>query len=473
MATSISSHDNDDIPQPALRGRGRGAGRRGGRGRGRGVAGDRSQSSYVPSEDLTGGPVRGAPRPRSNYSPAPAERRALPIPRGGGSTPENARAKTPTTFNRRSGDSDNPTIPPRSPPITPKKSNLPPLPARNLTSTNDAANVTLNEEQQRRRNQCIQEIYQTEKDYINDLETMINVFIFPLRTMSVLDEQKEKQIFSNVEVLLGCNMEMLNGLESVMSGNSSITIGDVFTQLAEYFKMYKVYCANQQTSITTVDMLMKKNQQFKRNLEVCHSDPRCKGLFLQSFLIKPIQRVCKYPLLLREMIRHTPEGHPDYQTLENAFSKINAVVSDINEAQRQAEGLQRIMDLTDLIDGVDSLVAPGRKFVKEGELTFYKSPKSKNGEKRTVFFFTDLILLTTKKNDKKYEHKLSVPIDSCKLIVIADSNHLKNAFELQQKQLQKKCILAGENQQESGLWIKEIRALIKGYQKKQLLMSKC
>ena len=67
---------------------------------------------------------------------------------------------------------------------------------------------------------------------------------------------------------------------------------------ADYFKMYKVFCANQTTSLTTVEQL-KKNPQFKKNLDVCHTDPRCRGLFLQSFLIKPIQRVCKYPLLLR------------------------------------------------------------------------------------------------------------------------------------------------------------------------------
>lgn len=63
--------------------------------------------------------------------------------------------------------------------------------------------------------------------------------------------------------------------------------------------MYKVYCANQQTSLNTVETLIKKHTQFKKKLDVCHTDARCRGLFLQSFLIKPIQRVCKYPLLLR------------------------------------------------------------------------------------------------------------------------------------------------------------------------------
>ena len=48
------------------------------------------------------------------------------------------------------------------------------------------------------------------------------------------------------------------------------------------------------------------------------------------------------------------------------------------------------------------------------------------------------------------------------------SADLKNAFELTQKQLTKKCILSGETADESNLWVKEIRALIKGYQKRKL-----
>jgi len=84
------------------------------------------------------------------------------------------------------------------------------------------------------------------------------------------------------------------------------------------------------------------------------------------------------------------------------------------------------------------------------------------------FFFTDLIILTIRKGEKKFDHKLSVPLDACTLVVLADSPHIKNAFELSQKQLSKKCILTGQSADESNKWIREIRGLIKGYQKKKL-----
>lgn len=68
------------------------------------------------------------------------------------------------------------------------------------------------------------------------------------------------------------------------------------------------------------------------------------------------------------------------------------------------------------------MVSHGRYYVKEGELFFYKSQKSKSSEKRHVFFFTDLILLTHRKGEKRFEHKLSVDLDSCTLVVLADTS---------------------------------------------------
>jgi len=491
-----------------------------GRGRGRGTGSVRVKrgnpanrvsvqgrhSSYTPSQtrpqprnpygdkSQAGEIITGAPR----GNPLNTRRGTMTIPsrsRGGVTTPGRPLPK----FSEVAID-DEPTPPPRSPHVSPRISNLPKLPPRPgtsetnhyhsspkpvrpapklHTSTPETVNgeepkVLSEEKEQKRRDmrhKCLEEIYQTEKDYIDDVETLINVFIFPLRAMQILDEHNLKNIFSNVEVLINCNKEMLDQLEKAIQSNQGddTKIGHVFTQLADYFKMYKGFCANQQTSLATVELLTKKNSQFKKKLDVCHTDARCKGLFLQSFLIKPIQRVCKYPLLLRELIKFTPESHPDWDPLQSAFSKINGVVADINEAQRQAEGLQRISEVTKMIDGVDTLVAPGRYYVKEGELTFYKSAKSRNGEKRHVFFFTDLIILTNRKGEKKFDHKLSIDLDSCKLIVIADSNYIKNAFELNTGNKHKKCILSGESAAESNLWIKEIRGLIKSYQKRKLL----
>lgn len=62
--------------------------------------------------------------------------------------------------------------------------------------------------------------------------------------------------------------------------------------------MYTVYCANQPKAMEVLDRL-GRNQTFKNFTDQCMANPACRGLTLFSFLIKPIQRICKYPLLLK------------------------------------------------------------------------------------------------------------------------------------------------------------------------------
>ena len=59
----------------------------------------------------------------------------------------------------------------------------------------------------------------------------------------------------------------------------------------------------------------------------------CRSLDLESFLIKPVQRVCKYPLLLRELERATEPDHIDYEDIAAAFEQIQSSVNSINETK--------------------------------------------------------------------------------------------------------------------------------------------
>jgi len=67
-----------------------------------------------------------------------------------------------------------------------------------------------------------------------------------------------------------------------------------------------------------------------------------------SFLIKPVQRICKYPLLIREILKQTDQKHKDYSNLEQAFDKIEMVVTIVNEATRQAEDVQKMLNIQNL-----------------------------------------------------------------------------------------------------------------------------
>src|SRR3990167_7616875 len=116
--------------------------------------------------------------------------------------------------------------------------------------------------------------------------------------------------------------------------------------------MYTDFCANQPKLTTALDRL-QKNPAFAAFLAQCMTNEECRGLTLFSFLIKPIQRICKYPLLLKDLLKHTPSAHSDYEKLESALQKIECVVSYDNERKRIAENLQKIIDVKDQIESTE------------------------------------------------------------------------------------------------------------------------
>lgn len=66
---------------------------------------------------------------------------------------------------------------------------------------------------------------------------------------------------------------------------------------------------------------------------------------LESFLIMPMQRITKYPLLLRELLKLSEEGSKDYKCLVEAEQKMKDIVLEANEQTRKVENVNRLMDV--------------------------------------------------------------------------------------------------------------------------------
>ena len=66
---------------------------------------------------------------------------------------------------------------------------------------------------------------------------------------------------------------------------------------------------------------------------------------LQSFLIKPFQRVTRYPLLLKELLKQSSKSSPDHQHLANSVTRIDAIVTDANEEKRRNDTLVKMIEI--------------------------------------------------------------------------------------------------------------------------------
>lgn len=76
--------------------------------------------------------------------------------------------------------------------------------------------------------------------------------------------------------------------------------------------------------------------RFRIFLDVSQNDNTAlRRMNLRSFLMAPLQRVTKYPLLLSRIIKVTPECHLDYARLREAKSRVESHLEHINMKTKQ------------------------------------------------------------------------------------------------------------------------------------------
>ena len=208
------------------------------------------------------------------------------------------------------------------------------------------------------RQRVIHEIIHTEYDYLRDIEILMSLYVKPLRGESkkgrcanLLTKKQNRIIFSNIELLFNLNCKFYESLQNEIrkTVETDQLIGNCFLQVGQFLKMYSEYCSNQKSALRFVslargvkrpnpqdqnfDMTKEQISAFSSFCDYTQTCPDSRKLDLPSFLIKPVQRVCKYPLLLRELIKSTDESHSDYLLLKQAFDMISATVQQIDESK--------------------------------------------------------------------------------------------------------------------------------------------
>eukprot|EP00011_Vannellida_sp_DIVA3-517-6-12_P014117 CAMPEP_0114625112 /NCGR_PEP_ID=MMETSP0168-20121206/11106_1 /TAXON_ID=95228 ORGANISM="Vannella sp., Strain DIVA3 517/6/12" /NCGR_SAMPLE_ID=MMETSP0168 /ASSEMBLY_ACC=CAM_ASM_000044 /LENGTH=319 /DNA_ID=CAMNT_0001836391 /DNA_START=102 /DNA_END=1059 /DNA_ORIENTATION=+ len=130
-------------------------------------------------------------------------------------------------------------------------------------------------------------------------------------------------------------------------------------------------------------------------------------LDLCSFLIMPLQRLCKYPLLVKELVAYTPANHVEYQSLKRAEHLIGESVMAVNNRRKQLDELCFVRDLQGSLDGRKagfSLAVPGRKFVTQGPCTAHQSLKKYDKVQAALYFiFSDMIMITSEAVGDRYQ----------------------------------------------------------------------
>ncbi|KAL1022328.1 hypothetical protein UPYG_G00025200 [Umbra pygmaea] len=256
---------------------------------------------------------------------------------------------------------------------------------------------------ERKRQGYTHELIVTEENYVNDLQLVTEVFQKPLLESELLTEKEVAMIFVNWKELIMCNIKLLKALRvrKKMSGERMPVkmIGDILTAQLPHMQPYIRFCSCQLNGATLIQQKTDEVPEFKDFVKRLAMDPRCKGMPLSSFLLKPMQRVTRYPLIIKNILENTPEAHPDHSHLKQALEKAEELCSQVNEGVREKENSDRLewiqahvqcegLSEQLVFNSVTNCLGP-RKFLHSGKLYKAKSNKELYG-----FLFNDFLLLT-------------------------------------------------------------------------------
>ncbi|XP_012583585.1 PREDICTED: phosphatidylinositol 3,4,5-trisphosphate-dependent Rac exchanger 1 protein [Condylura cristata] len=118
---------------------------------------------------------------------------------------------------------------------------------------------------------------------------------------------------------------------------------------------------------------------------------------LEGYLLSPIQRICKYPLLLKELAKRTPGKHPDHPAIQSALQAMKTVCSNINETKRQMEKLEALEQLQSHIEGWEgsNLTDICTQVLLQGTLLKISAG---NIQERAFFLFDNLLVYCKRKS---------------------------------------------------------------------------
>ncbi|XP_020844665.1 FERM, ARHGEF and pleckstrin domain-containing protein 2 isoform X1 [Phascolarctos cinereus] len=246
------------------------------------------------------------------------------------------------------------------------------------------------------------EILATERTYLKDLEVITVWFRSAVIKEEAMPGTLMTLLFSNIDPIYEFHRGFLKEIEqrlALWEGASSAhekgdlqRIGDIMLKNMHHLKEFTSYLQKHDQVLTELEKAtrcLKKLEMVYKEFElqkVCY-------LPLNTFLLKPIQRLIYYKLVLGRLCRHYLPGHPDYPDCKRALHEISEMTSRLQSSLLRLENFQKLTELQHDLVGIDNLVIPGREFIREGCL--YKLTK-KGFQQRMFFLFSDMLLYTSK-----------------------------------------------------------------------------
>ncbi|XP_030136024.2 rho guanine nucleotide exchange factor 4 isoform X1 [Taeniopygia guttata] len=315
------------------------------------------------------------------------------------------------------------------------------------------------------RTNVINEIISTERDYIKHLKDICEGYIKQCRKRAdMFTEEQLKTIFGNIEDIYRCQKKFVKALEKKFNKDHPhlSEVGSCFLEYQTEFQIYSEYCNNHPNACLELSRLTKVNK-YVYFFEACRLLQKMIDISLDGFLLTPVQKICKYPLQLAELLKYTNPQHRDFKDVEAALNAMKNVARLINERKRRLENIDKIAQWQSSIEdweGEDVLVRSS-ELIYSGELAKISHPQAKSQQR--MFFLFDHQLVCCKKDLLRRDilyYKSRINMDDMEILDVEDGKDkdfnisVKNAFKLHCRDTEEVHLFCAKKPEQKQRWLK-------------------
>ncbi|CAN8001167.1 unnamed protein product, partial [Ixodes hexagonus] len=240
--------------------------------------------------------------------------------------------------------------------------------------------------------------------------------------------------------------------KSQQSGNERVA--DVLVKMGPFLKLYSSYIKDFEATTAALDEAKRKYPDFNRVVRNFEQSPRCRQLTLPQYMLKPIQRIPQYRLLLRDYVDHLDQDSPDYRDACAALDIVGQVAHHANESMKLGDNFSKLMSIQNSLVNRYEVIKPGRTFLKEGELM---KVSRKEMQPRWFILLSDSLLYLTPAPQGGLRWNLELPLSGMKVAVPPQQDY-QNEFSVITSK--RSFILCASSPKEREEWITALNEAI-------------
>ncbi|KAF8159549.1 CNH domain-containing protein [Crassisporium funariophilum] len=272
---------------------------------------------------------------------------------------------------------------------------------------------------EKRRQEAINEVIYTERDFVRDMEYLRDVWINRLKDETIIPQARRTdflaQVFWNIHDIIAVNTRLRDALTKRQKQYAVVDrIGDILLEAVPHFAPFVSYGAHQLYGKYEFEKEKNSNPAFAAFVETTERLPESRKLELNAYLTKPTTRLARYPLLLAAVLKQTPDDSPDKQTLPQVIVLVREFLAKVNTESGKTENRFNLLQLDQQL-----VFKPGEeadlRLSDEGREMVYKGVLNKRDGEIQVYLFDHALLFTklvkTKQHEQFKVYRRPIPLE--------------------------------------------------------------